>query len=393
MQRRYEFSKRWLPILVTMISSTVAIRPASGAVANLRDALKPLAQNIVDVVEKDQHQHAIAVGDFSPPPRFDANAGPGISESLTALLEELRPGFVKKDAELSVRGRYDRSPDPKAPELLMIKVTAEITNDKGFAIDSKFAEIRDTGVAADLLGATVSLPPAGTREKRNQELQKALKGPEYNQTIGDPPSTIIKTRPGSAFGIEILVTSKENAPSEAKDWDRVPARTPSNKSGQPFVDIQRDEVYAIRIHDDFEFKGTRHEAAAAVTIDGIDVFSFSEIRDPKTKNPKYSHYIVPPGQSIIPGWHKTNEHSDTFLVTEYGMGGASRAPKRSRGKVGTITVRFALAWIGAKIPDAEKGAREASNETGFGPPTRTELNEVARQVGTVRDVISVRYTR
>ena len=54
------------------------------AIANLHDALKPLAQSIVDIVEKDLKQTAIAVGDFNSPPGFDANAGPGISESLKA---------------------------------------------------------------------------------------------------------------------------------------------------------------------------------------------------------------------------------------------------------------------------------------------------------------------
>jgi hypothetical protein len=366
--------------------------PARGGIDNLRDALKPLAQSIVDVVQNDLKQPAIAVGDFNAPPGFDANAGPGISESLTSAINELSPGFVQKRASLSLRGRYDKSKDPRNSDLVIIKVTAEITDSNGDLKDQKIAEIKDTGLIGVLLGLSVSLPPVATREKRNEELQKAIDKPQFNQSAGDPLSTIIKARPESPFGIEILVTSKDQAPKDAKGWADVPARVPRNDGGEPFVDIKRDEVYAIRVHNNFEFAGEKYDAAVAASVDGIDIFTFSELRDPKTKGPRYTHYIVPAGVSLVPGWHKTNDHSDSFLVTEYGKGAASQQANRSRGNVGIITVRFALAWTGAP-PEAEKGTHDASNETGFGPPVKTDLREVERHVGTARDVISVRYSR
>jgi hypothetical protein len=385
--------------LASRVLTTVAIfcvsswaTRAQAAIASLNDALKPLGQNLLEIVEKDQKQTAIAVGDFTAPPGFDANAGPGIGEALKSVLEELRPGVVQKRANLFLRGRYDKSKDPKNPELLIVKVTAEVTDSNGNFIADRIAELRDTGLIAGVLGATVSLPPAATHEKRVKELEKYLDKPEYNQSAGDPPGTLIKAKSDSPFSIEILVTSEDQAPKEAKGWREVAPRAPRTEGGEPFVEIKRNEVYAIRVHNGFEYEGTKYEAAVAVSIDGIDAFTFSEIRDAKGK-PKYTHYIVPFGQSTIPGWHKTNEHSDSFLVTKYGQGAASQQPERSRGKVGIITFRFALAWTGNSVPDAEKGARDASNETGFGPPVQTELKEVARQVGTVRDVISVRYTR
>jgi len=95
---------------------------------------------------------------------------------------------------------------------------------------------------------------------------------------------------------------------------------------------------------------------------------------------------------VITGWHKTNDVSDSFLVTGYGKGAAGLI-HADGSKIGVITVQFAIAWSGDDVPDVEKGARDGGNETGFGPPTRTGTNEATRHVGVVRDEISVRYTR
>jgi hypothetical protein len=303
-------------------------------------------------------------------------------------LEELDPGVVQKRAPLSLRGRDDKSPDPRDANLLRVRVTAEIIDANGGRVDEKQTVVRDTGLVAELLGATVALPPAASREKRNEILHQMIDKPNFT-----PAGTEIKSAPDRPFAVEILVTSKDQTPQKVKDWASVPARAVQQEDGQPFVEIKRDEVYAIRIHNNFEYEDTKYEAAVAISIDGIDVFTFSEIRNPKTNQPKYTHYVCPPGQSTIPGWHKTNERSDSFLVAEYGKGAVSKVANASRGKVGVITVRFALAWKGDVVPDAEKGARDAGNEMGFGPPTKTELKEVVRQVGVVRDVINIHYTR
>jgi hypothetical protein len=167
-----------------------------------------------------------------------------------------------------------------------------------------------------------------------------------------------------------------------------PRYRPAGRAGKAFVDIKRDEIYAVKVHN-----GTKHEASITLRIDGIDVFHFSEVRDPKTKAPKYKHFIVQPGETVIPGWHKTNSRADSFLVTEYGKSAAAEEPNLSRGKIGVVTVNFALAWEGDKMPDEEKGTRDGGNATGFGPPLQVGQKEVERRTGVVRNVISVRYTR
>ena len=350
-------------------------------VNHLREVLRPLAKEILDVVVDDQGQSGIIVGDFSGDGR--SNFGPGISEVLKSLLQELKPGLVKEDAPLTLKGEYQRINDDKNPSLIVVRTLVTIRDENGKRIDEKSLDIRDTGLIADILGVTVSLPPLATREKRNEELKQADKKPSFKQE-----GTVIRIASGKPYGVEFLVTSKDKAPKTAAQWENIPARAPHSENGKAFLDIARDEVYALRIYND-----TPHDAAVAISIDGLSVFSFSEIRDVKSGQPKYTRYIVPPGGGIIPGWHKTNEHADSFLVTEYGKAAAAGQPTITRGKTGVVTVKFAIAWSGDDIPDAERGGRDGGNATGFGPPVKVNQTEVERHIGVERDVISVRYTR
>jgi hypothetical protein len=359
-----------------------AARPA--AAATQRESLRPLAQAIVSVVKDDQKQNSVAMGSFPADGRLDnANAGPGVAEDLKSLLQEMKLG-VDANSTLSLQGTIHKIADSQNSKLMMIKIKATITNGQADTVANLPLEIRDTALIGGILGVNSSLPALATREVRNEKLQEALKRPSYFQQ-----GTQIKSRRESPYAIELLVTSVAAAPKDAAGWARVPARPIVQRRGLPFVPINTDEVYAIRIHNR---QRDRLDAAITVAIDGIDVFNFSQIRNPASNQPRYTHYIVPAGSSMVTGWHRTNAESDSFLVTQYGKGAAGRV-KADRSKVGVITLQFAIAWSGNIVPDAEKGARDGGNETGFGPPTHTGVNEIQRHVGVVRDEISVRYTR
>jgi hypothetical protein len=358
-----------------------AARPA--VAATQRETLRPLAQAIVNVVTSDQMQTSIAMGSFPADGRLDsANAGPGIAEDLKSLLEELKVA-VNPNSTLSLQGTVHKVPDPKNSKLVMIKIKATITNGQADTIANLPLEIRDTGLIGGILGVNSSLPALATREKRNETLQRAFKAPSFFQD-----GTLIKSRRESPYGIELLVTSLAAAPRDAAGWARVPARAVVTRKGLPFVEIKPNEVYAIRIHNR---QRDRLDAAVTISIDGIDCFNFTQMRNPFNR-PIYTHYIIPSGRGMVSGWHRTNNESDSFLVTQYGKSASGRI-NADRSKVGVITVQFAIAWSGDVVPDAEKGARDGGNGTGFGPPTHTGVKEVARHVGVVRDEISVRYTR
>jgi hypothetical protein len=174
----------------------------------------------------------------------------------------------------------------------------------------------------------------------------------------------------------LLVKPSPEAPAEP--------RAARKEEGQAFVDIKRSEIYEIRLHN-----ATTDEAGVTITIDGLDVFAFSEVRNPKTGGPKYTHYIIRPGKAeTIVGWHLRDNPPDnysSFLVTEYGKGASSRAVSQARAKRGVITVTFAPAHKGKP--------RSAGDETGFGPPRSVRVEPVQRTIGPVREVVSIRYTR
>src|SRR5262249_34707685 len=97
------------------------------------------------------------------------------------------------------------------------------------------------------------------------------------------------------------------------------------------------------------------------------------------------------------GWHVTNdpaakENVLAFKVTEYGKGASSQI-NAPRGKVGIITVTYAVAAERKEDLPKDDGARSGGgNETGFGPGQKVGLKEVKREIGVVREVVSIRYT-
>jgi hypothetical protein len=346
-----------------------------------RDALVPLAQEIIKLVSGEK-QTAIQIGDFTG--AGHANIGPGLCYELKLALNHLQPGIVHDKAPLILTGKYDQVSDPRSPAMVMLKIDALVRDDRDKAVaDFNLSiEVRDNGLIAAGSGDTVYLPPKANHEKRNEILQTAHAKPGYHAE-----NTIVRTRPDSPFGVEVLVARKQNAPRDAAGWRRIAARPPVNQNGEAYVPIERDEVYALRFHNSM-----KREAAVTATIDGVDVFAFSEVVDAKGY-PRYRHVIVPPGGAFLLGWHKTNKHSDSFLVTEYGLGASSSIGLPAKGNVGVITLRFALAWQGDKVPDEEAGSRDGGNETGFGPPVGANQKETPRKIGVDRDIISIRYNR
>ncbi|MCE9533115.1 MAG: hypothetical protein K8T89_18610 [Planctomycetes bacterium] len=363
---------------------------ASSATVNekIRKDIKPLAEKIQKIV-KEEGQTSIAVDQFAGAGVDAMNFGPGIEQLLQQELEVTQKGIVDPKALLRLSGKYSfKKPDNG---LSFFELTLNIEKNNGEKVgelSQKFNQeklkIVDSDVLAVMTARTTPLPPRETREQLNERIKKSIDEPKIEQ----PANTRIKTSKESPFELELLTTLLESAPKDAAGWENI-APIPIGKGANGAeANIQRNDVYAVRV-----FNNTPHDAAVTLTIDGLDVFTFSEVRTPEGR-PKYSTFIVPPKSSfIITGWFKTNSKADSFLITEYGKGAISTQPSVGRGKVGVLTVTFALAWSGQNIPEDEKGARTGGNETGFGPPVKVDLPETKRTIGVVRDVISVRYTR
>lgn len=333
-------------------------------------------------VQKATQKQPVKVGEFARGPGIDdANASIGIEEALRRALERVSPGIVRKDARFTVQGRYSFVSKTAAGEspFKVIKISVEIRDesDKPLLDYSLEVVLDGTATIAELLQVSGSLPADGSKEDRNKELDKLVKAPR--EVVVGPNQTQIKGSAASPFAVEILV--KRSGDSGAAQPRRAEIR-----EGLAFVDIAQNELYEIRLHNP-----TDREVAAAIAVDGVDVFHFSEERNEK-KEPAYSHFIFAPksAQTVV-GWYrrlKPPDNYSSFLVTAIGKGAVSQAGLAARGKTGVIHVQF------SNCRPLPAGVRARSgSETGFGPPRSVEQKAVPYEIDPPHEFVSVRYAR
>lgn len=404
---------------VTILSAVLLLVTMSRDVfaQDLRAALKPLAEKTLQLL-KEKGQTRVAVGDFIGPPQLESHTGTGISNTLIQLLNEGQPKVVSRRSSVAIRGRYDsvQSRDSNGSPMTYIRVTSQLTDSNGNLIPGGevSTEVRDSAEVAGMLNLTVSFDPLQTAAQRNRQVGLALEtvrpggalqddlaeavqtGAQVSPVITPGPTapadvlTQLRPRKGSPFAIEILAAPKSAAPQSASEWSTVQARPLRDEEGLYYVDLERDEVYAVRLFNEGDV-----DAAVYLEIDGLNSFAFSDLRNAEGR-PLYSYSILEKGPAgncrHFVGWHRTNESSDSFLITEYGKGAtAFNLPEQSPGQTGVITVKFAPAWPPGTQP---AGIRAGSQlETGKGPAVQSKQIVLNRTIGPVSDVVSIRYSR
>jgi hypothetical protein len=358
------------PVLALAVAALLGAAGRAPATEKLRNDIRTaLAEPIKKLLEEEK-QGAIAIGEFTGPAQLDSYSGPGIQQMLAQELKALKVNVSRK-ANLSVRGRYAKVANKDREGEILVKLTAEIYDRNDARKAEYHAQVRDSADIAQLLGVTVKLPPQAEGGKyRHQVLDQKIEHPSVHIK-----GSRVSATPDSLYAVELLVKPSVKAKAVPRD-----ARL---EDGQAYVDVRRNELYEIRIHN-----YSKYEVGAVITVDGLDVFAFSEVINPKTYRPRYSHYIIDPGKwATVVGWHlrdKQPNNYSSFLVTEYGKGALSRVVSQSRGKQGVITVSF--------FPSNEK-ARTASDETGLGPPLSVRVQPVQRSFGALLEAVSIRYTR
>ena len=335
---------------------------------DLHREMAEFAKQVKSLLDQKGHD-SVAVGDFHAPARLASSAGPAIANALGEELKKLGVAISRR-AELEVNGEFRDAEDRKS-RLLTVEIKARVVDRAGIELVAfEPRGIFNVPLVVAITGISVSLPANADDKQRNKELDVALRDPKVHLA-----GTRISAKASSPYAIEVLV----------KDGSDYRPRAATIDDGLAFVKIGRGETYAIKLINDSPF-----DAAVVLTIDGLNVFAFSE-------NKNYSHWIVPSKQTLtVPGWHRTNQVSDSFLVTEYARSAVAEALPSS-ASVGTITASFSAAWPqGANPPEDEapskKGGR-AGDATGRGPETPTSFVEVVREIGRLRDAVSVRYTK
>jgi hypothetical protein len=367
--------RRALPAVLLAGSLLVLPAPAR-AEQNLRLEIAEVAKDFQKQL-KGFNESSVNTGPVTGPK--ESNAGPGI---CALLREELvRAGVkVQPDARFAIRGEYQPADlDRGGAKELIVQVTFWMEDRGGKRVGEQLVRgVWGDETVASVMGLTVALPPGGGQPVRTQQLVAQL---DNGPTVHIAGNRVAAT-PTSPYGVEILV----------KKGNSYEARQPTQEHGMAYVPLKRDDVYAIRLIND-----SKDDAAVTLTIDGLNLFVFSDLRDAKTGRPAYTTLVVPAKSSQeIRGWPKDAQQSNEFLVTSYDKSAA--AELKSDAPVGVITACFAACWPKngtppADEPDAPPRAARSGDATGKGASFDAKYVPVERQFGVIRAAVSVRYSK
>ncbi len=175
---------------------------------------------------------------------------------------------------------------------------------------------------------------------------------------------------------------------------------PQDRDGLAYVSLRREQEYTVRLVNRSSF-----EAAARLSIDGLNVFTFCDEKqppkladgkpNPRGGEPPFDLILVPAGASVeVPGWVISRSQVLGFKMTSYPNTAVAQLG-RDPAATGTITATFSAAWKkGDKPPAGEPPTTRGPGDdgTGFGKPKAIDARPVERQVGAVRASVSVRYS-
>jgi serine/threonine protein kinase len=320
----------------------------------------------------EKGQDSVTIREFRGPPDWPTGCGAVIR---FLLIQELQArGFrVASSSRCMLRGDFLPTTDPET-RLTCLAVRFQLDDERGGRLFESKRLVFNNKEIAELLGLTVSLTPGRDSADRNKELARRLAEPAVSLT-----QTQVSTGPDAPYGMEILVKPPGG------QLRPVP---PISEAGLAEVSIGRDDTFAVKLYN-----RSAYDASVTVSIDGLSVFTFSEVRDKKTGGPRYSHFIIAPRTSVvIQGWHRTNTIVDAFQINSYGQSAASQALHGS-SRVGNITACFAAAWTEREKPPPDEMEGKGSDYTGYGQTIDTSVVELKRRIGVVRSVICVRYPR
>lgn len=358
----------------------------------LRKEMTEVAKKIKQLYD-GQKLDAIAVGQFTGPSTLPSSAGPGIAQTLTEELQ--KAGMtVRKVAKYGIKGNYHGAEVEGANgKEMVVKLKAAVEDSFGKVLaDYEFdLNIHGETAFAEMLGVTIQR----TRKDSEVDVYKKLRE-NYAEpkTHTDTSKTKVLPSKDSPYSVEILVNGQ--------------SRPITNDDGLAMVQLHAGEVYTIRLHNK-----SKHEAAVRLSVDGLNIFTFSELRkggaygtvqqftkgDAITykSEPLMTHVLVPAGKHVdIRGWHVNNKQSDLFLVTTKGKGAADKLGHTSN--LGTITAIFHAAWPknGTPPDDEPPRSRDPHNvelRTGFGGRFEQTFRHEARDIGAIRASICVRYSK
>ncbi|MFN4257915.1 MAG: hypothetical protein ACK4RK_01355 [Gemmataceae bacterium] len=346
------------------------------------------------LTQLDMQNHLIGVGQFSGPSSPPSASGPEINRLLTAELKKLKlnvntsPG---KAPQLEISGKYRHVSNLSGSNQMGIYINIAVDDATGKTLANVEQGILNNEDLAKVVPPTVPKAPPPKKDLPKDEAEQNKKRLENDKVQNDviaesitnprfttERSTRIKSAPSSKYAIEILVAPKPDGRELRKDLYRPTAA--QDRDGLAYVTINEGECYAITCHND-----TDYDALVNLTIDGVNVFTFSE-------EGNYPGYLVRAHQSLtVFGWYRTAKESNAFLVSEYSKSVNARLLK-NEALVGTISAQFSPAWGEKDSPPPDEPLNTLS-ATSQGPSLGESFKIERRFSGKVRDIITVRYEK
>ena len=385
--------RAWAIVLVMLV---IVPRVASSETAGSK-TLKDVVAEIADLVSdaaKSQNQATIRVTGFINPFDSKKGAGPGIRGLLIASLKER--GIESRDdgASLALTGNYTASKgtDGKSPdEFPVAKIDYKLATESGKILLNSEAAVKgespgyvtDVASVTEMAGSNVAVNPSKPQEA-TKKIVESLPSLEKTSTVVIE-GTKVRPEKGSKFAVEILkakLTAKKEAPPE----DQFTPVMPTLRSGVPYVALEKDEVYLVRICNEQDF-----DVAAALSIDGLDMFHFS--KEQKDRSRFWIFYKKTAPYSLV-GWHIAGSEFNSFLIGEYSKEAAGKQIM-DESKLSQISVEFRAAWQDEKDMPADEPKKGASLAVPFtvhdGPKRKKENKLVSTNIGEFRARVTIRY--
>jgi hypothetical protein len=351
--------------------------------------LEAFAQKVVDFLTKEE-QSAIVVGQVAAVGNRPIPGGPGLATQLIEALNQIKPNIVSPEAVWTIEGQMLPDKDEQAGlvNTIRFRVINQTTLDEW---SETIVITRPSEVLIQVGGSHQSHPEADLATFRKEVLEGLVAGP----FIDPARRSIVRPAANSLYGLELRVKpigaeQKRSGNPVTAELEKLTGVLPTTTQPYAFAPIEKNQSYEVVVYND-----STEEIAAALYVDGIDIFTFSEDLDPKTKRPRFTHLIIPPGSQVeLPGWHQTSSTARddnflSFLVTEYGKGRrsqliTSQTPDTSVGAVTVAISRsFGLSDVRAK----------SFAETGAGVPVKRDQNPLERTIAPAHAFITIRYAR
>lgn len=395
------------PMAAGLAALVLAAAPAAADTDReyLRSQLAKPAADMAALLKNEPPSglRAVKFGRFTPPADPEgASFGTGMREMFLEVFratKEYTAGEVKevdKNPDATIEAGMGYVEDDKKQATIQITFTIRKKTGGTITLEKEYKALRDEGikltqpaVVAAALGITTAFTPESSAEEQSKQVARAKHG---DVPGAHKEGTKLKAGPDQPYAVEILTADLADAPNTMAAWytsKKVKAATPGlTKEDKPFVDLKVDQAYAIKVYNP-----TDYMAAVQLSIDGLDVFHYvgNELR--KNNIPVYSFYVVKPKSDlVIPGWHKDDQTSYSFVVKEYIKGKEGAHPLAAAPKdPGVLCVRVAAAWIkGGPEPPKELKGRDVF--TPPGPQVSTGFKKVENvETGAFNNVISILY--